>query len=67
MLNYSVFMEKHMNKEQFAAENLALANEFAEPGTLKHFMLKNGFMPHDEKEAEDVLLMIIHEWEELKS
>mgnify|MGYP001558063037 FL=1 len=56
-----------MNKEQFAAENLALANEFAEPGTLKHFMLKNGFMPHDEKEAEDVLLMIIHEWEELKS
>ncbi len=48
------------------AENLALANEFAEPGTVKHFALRLGFMPDDEAKAEAILEQVIHEGEEYR-
>ena len=48
------------------AENLKLADEFAQPGTVKHFMLRQGFMPHDEKEAEAIIINIFKEWEDLR-
>lgn len=46
------------------AENLRLANEFAAPGTVKHFALRLGLMPFDEADAEAILERIIreHEW-----
>ena len=39
--------------------NLDLANEFAEPGTVKHFALRLGFMPHNEKDAELILVRVL--------
>jgi hypothetical protein len=50
-----------------AAENLKLANEFATPGTVKHFALRSGYMPHDEADAEAILARCLREgewWEE---
>jgi hypothetical protein len=46
-------------------ENQARADEFAQPGTLKHFLLRHGFMPDNEEVAEVILVGIIREWEEL--
>jgi len=48
---------------QFKQENEKLADEFAQKGTLKHYLLRKGFMPHDEKAAEAILDGIIEEWE----
>jgi hypothetical protein len=48
------------------AEDAKLADEFATPGTLKHFLLRRGFMPHDEAEAEAILDALILEVEELR-
>jgi len=53
-------------EESRAAENLKLANEFAQPGTVKHFMLRQGFMPFDEKDAEAIIINIFKEWEDLQ-
>lgn len=36
------------------------ANEFAEKGTLKHFLLKQGFFPNNESEAEKMLKDLIN-------
>jgi hypothetical protein len=46
------------------AEDLAMANEFASPGTVKHFALRLGFMPYDEAQAEAILTSVIREGEE---
>ncbi len=45
------------------AEDRALADEFATPGTVKHFALRLGFMPHDEADAEAILETVIREAE----
>lgn len=42
-------------------EQHRLADEFADKGTLKHFLLSHGFMPHDEKDAQAIILRIIEE------
>lgn len=44
-------------------EDFNRANEYAEPGTVKHFALRSGFFPHDEEDAEKILSRIIREWE----
>lgn len=44
-------------------ESLQLANQYAQPGTVKHFALRLGFMPHDEKEAEAILRSLIRKGE----
>lgn len=47
--------------DEWIAKDHELANECAQPGTVKHFMLRQGFMPHDEQEAEGILVRIIRE------
>lgn len=47
----------------FEEENLKLANEFSERGKVKHFLLRKGFMPHDDEDAEIILENIFAEWE----
>lgn len=42
-------------------ENLQLANEFATPGTVMHFALRLGFMPHNEAGAEATIARCIQE------
>ena len=49
-----------------AAENAKLADEFAAKGTLKHYLLRKGFMPDNEQVAEKILDDIIEEWERLQ-
>lgn len=50
----------------WTAHNLALANEFAEKGTLKYFLITRGFLPDNEKVAEAILDNIIKENEDLR-
>lgn len=40
-----------------------LADDFAEKGTLMHFLIKRGFMPTSEKDAEAILENLIKEAE----
>ncbi len=49
-----------------SVENLKLADEFAAPGTLKHFLLRMGFMPDNELVAEHILRNIIKEHGEME-
>ncbi len=49
---------------QFQGENDKLAEEFSEPGTLKRYLLKRGFMPNNEADAEAILDSIIRENEQ---
>jgi hypothetical protein len=49
------------------AENLRVANEFAIPGTVMHFAMRLGFMPHNEKAAEDLLEFMIKRMEEYET
>ncbi len=37
------------------AQQRALADEFATPGSVKHFALRLGFMPNDEADAEAII------------
>lgn len=46
------------------AENQALADKYAQPGTVKHFALRLGFMPHDEAAAEAILEGLIKQGED---
>jgi hypothetical protein len=48
-------------------ESRRLADEFAHPGTLKHFLLSRGFMPDDEKAAAAILDGLIRENERLRA
>ncbi len=43
------------------SDSLRLANEYATEGTVKHFALRMGFMPHNEEDAEAILKRIIDE------
>lgn len=43
----------------------ARAAEHSRPGTLQHFLLRNGFFPHDEADAEAILLRVIEDNERL--
>jgi hypothetical protein len=43
--------------------NNCLAEEFAIQGTVKHFALRLGFMPHDEADAETIIENYINEKE----
>ena len=47
--------------------NQQLADKYANKGTVKHFVLRQGFMPHDEQDAEIILLNIIAEWEKYEN
>lgn len=47
----------------FEKESAALAEEFAHKGTLKHYLLRKGYMPHDEADAERIMDHIIEERE----
>lgn len=47
-------------------EDHRLAAEFSEKGTLKYFMLSEGFMPHDEEDAKAILRGIFKENEQLR-
>lgn len=51
----------------FEAENLKNANEFAKPGTVMHFAMRLGFMPHNEEAAEKLLKSIVDNEEKLQS
>ena len=42
-------------------EDHARADEFAVKGSVQHFLLRQGFMPHNEAEAEAILVRIIRE------
>ena len=44
-------------------EDHLLANEFASKGSVQHFALRLGFMPHNEDDAEAILERVIREWE----
>lgn len=41
----------------------ARADEFATKGSVKHFLLRQGFMPNNEEDAEAILIRIIRELE----
>jgi hypothetical protein len=43
-------------------EDLARADEFAQRGTLKHYLLRRGFMPDDEEVAEKILDSILDDY-----
>jgi hypothetical protein len=58
--------EEQERRAEMNAQNLARADEFAKPGSLKHFMLRQGFMPDNEEVAEIMLINILKEWEELQ-
>lgn len=45
----------------FQEQNHALAEEYSESRTLKRFLLKRGFMPNNEADAEAILDSIIKE------
>lgn len=49
----------------FKVESESLADEFATKGTLKHYMLRKGFLPHNEEQAEQMMDSIIEEKERL--
>lgn len=51
----------------FRGDCLRLANEYAESGTVKHFALRLGFMPHNEADAEAILKRMIDEREWLET
>ena len=53
--------------EEFKAEWLSLADEFAVKGTVKHFAMRLGFMPHNEEDAEKLLESIIIEHENMEN
>lgn len=57
-------MLKRRNPTEIA-QDLVLANQYAKPGTVKHFALRLGFLPSDEKSAESILEGIVQEWEDL--
>jgi hypothetical protein len=44
-------------------QDAQLADEYATPGTVKHFALRLGFMPHDEQDAEAILRRVVRETE----
>lgn len=46
-------------------EDAARADEFAEKGSLKHYLLRKGFFPNNEADAEAILDRIIQEHSEL--
>jgi len=50
-----------LTPQALVAHNAAMADAYAHKGTLKHYLLKRGFMPHDEAEAEAILDGIIKE------
>ena len=54
-------LSKYLPVPSLAEENIKIANEFANPGTVKHFAMRLGFMPHNEDEAEKILASIIKE------
>ena len=45
---------------------LQLADRFAEKGTVKHFALRLGFMPHNEEAAESLLKSMIDKLEDFE-
>ncbi len=46
---------KDCRDEKQIQEDSKLADEFASRGTVKHFLLRQGFMPYDEDAAEKIL------------
>ena len=50
--------------EQISKDQI-LASEYAKPGSVKAFCLRQGFMPHNEQDAEAILIRIIQEHEML--
>ncbi len=42
-------------KNAMAKKSLELADQYAKRGSVKHFALRLGFMPHDEEDAEAIL------------
>jgi hypothetical protein len=48
-------------------EDAKRADEFAEKGTLKHYLLRKGFFPNNEADAEAILDRIIQEHGELQT
>ena len=44
-------------------ENLKLAREFAQPGTVMHFAFRMGYMPANEEKAEAILRRCLREGE----
>ncbi len=51
--------EAEIRKTAFAIENNKLAKEFSTPGTLQHFIIRQGFLPYDEAGAETLMKSII--------
>ena len=49
------------------AEDHNRADDFAAKGTVKHFMLRQGFMPSNEADAEEMLRNLIREGEHFRS
>lgn len=47
----------------YSATPQQMADEFAEKGTVKHFAMRQGFMPHNEEDAEAILLRYIADLE----
>ena len=46
---------------QMIAEDHKLADEYADRGSVKHFALRLGFMPHNNEAAEGILQRILQE------
>ena len=51
--------EEAARKAAFQADNQKLAKEFSQPGTLKNFMIRQGFLPDNEEKAEALMKSII--------
>lgn len=51
--------EEEARKAAFIADSHRLAKEFSEPGTLKNFMIRQGFLPDNEAKAEALMKSII--------
>lgn len=47
-------------------DNLSLANEFAQKGSVLHFAIRLGYLPYDEAAAEKILSDVIKEGEDYK-
>lgn len=55
---------KEPRDPQMIAEDLARAEQYAQPGTVEFYLLRKGFLPANQADAEAMLDRIIAEWEE---
>jgi hypothetical protein len=58
--------ETQARHAQWKVEDYKRAEEYAKKGSVQHFMLREGFMPHNEEDAEAIARGVFRECENLR-